>query len=111
MRLGLDPQLIKAASLHVRSMDKEALLNVASGAAVNPMFRNLVGKARTYGQKALDAGRSAWSTGVRGAGSATKLVGGTLGAGMVVSALPQAAAHARQRYDLIRNEYDRQGGI
>ena len=152
MRQGFDPALIRAASLHVQSLDmeKEAVLNMIPGllARAMPMARsagsalsNLAGRTASGGVTPLMSGfnraraggaglgssamrglrgQAAYMTaggseralqkGIQAAGSGAKLTGGVLGAGMVVSAVPQMAATASNTRRSIVDAYGNEGG-
>jgi len=159
MRQGFDPALIRAASLHVQSLDmeKEAVLNMIPGlvARATPMLRtagsaasNFASRAASGGvtplvsgfnraraggaglgssvlrgvrgqasyltggasNRAIASGQQLLQKGIQTAGSGAKLTGGVLGAGMVVSAMPQMAATASNTRRSIVDSYGNEGG-
>jgi len=94
--------LIKAASLYVcGDMEKQALIGNISNAG------RAVGALLSSG---ASRGADLLGKGAKVIGSSPQFAGRTLGAAMVVSSLPQAAARAGNVYRATKNEYNDQGG-
>lgn len=119
MRRGFSPELLKAASAHVLRLGTEKRGNVpapvvtpAHVAAVAKAIRTAPEAAAPHvGAEFLSKARDLGTKALKSAGSGTKLIGGLLGAGTVVSAIPQMVAQSRQGYSQIKDEYARQGGL